>query len=48
MTTSNNVNRQTSNLQHNNGVTALEVLREAQEIEYFSQEESYELLPSGD
>ncbi len=47
MMTSNNVNRQTSNLQ-NNSVTALEVLREAQEIEYSSQEESYELLPSGD
>lgn len=48
MTTSNNVNWQTSNLQYNNGVTALEVLREAQDIEYSSLEESYELLPSGD
>ena len=49
MTTSKNVNGQTSNWQHNNDVTALEGFRrEAGYIDESSEEESYELLPSGD
>jgi hypothetical protein len=48
MTTSKNVNGQTSNWQHDNGVTALAGVRETQYIDDFSEEESYELLPSGD
>ena len=47
MTTSKNTG-QTSNWQENNGVTALEGFREAQDIDDSSEEESYELLPSGD
>jgi len=38
---------QTSNSQHNSGVTALEDC-EAQYIHHSLEEESYELLPSGD
>ena len=48
MTTSKNVNGQTSNWQQNNDVTALECFREVQHIDDSSEEESYELLPSGD
>jgi len=48
MTTSKNVDGQTSNWQQNNGVTALEGFREVQYIDHSSEEESYELLPSGD
>jgi len=48
MTTSKNVNGQTSNWRQNNGVTALEGLREVEYIDDSSEEESYELLPSGD
>jgi hypothetical protein len=49
MTTSKNVNGQTSNWQQNNDVTALEgFCREMRYIDDSSEEESYELLPSGD
>jgi hypothetical protein len=48
MTTSKNVNGQTSNWQQNNGATAPEGLRDVQYIDDFPEEETYELLPSGD
>jgi hypothetical protein len=49
MTTSKNVNGQTSNRQRENDVTALEgSCRETRDIDDSSEEESYELLPSGD
>jgi hypothetical protein len=48
MTASKNVASQTNNWQHHNGFTALECFREAQYIDHSSEEESYELLPSGD
>ncbi len=47
MTTSKNVNWQTSDWQHKNGVTALQGPK-VQDVDYSSEEESYELLPSGD
>jgi len=48
MTTSKNVNGQTSNWQQNSSITGLEGLREVQHIDDSSEEETYELLPSGD